>query len=95
MDGKNGKLALLHQKELVLNSEDTANMLSAIEVLREMQADLPQYGNNYIGKVPTSSDDKTIEQRVEITATFPSAKDATEIRSALLQIADTAYQYAN
>lgn len=70
-------------------------MLSAIEVLREMQTDLPKYGNNYIGKVSTSSDDKTIEQRVEITATFPSAKDATEIRSALLQIADTAYQYAN
>jgi hypothetical protein len=29
-----GRLAVLHQKEIVLNQEDTKNFLSAIEVLR-------------------------------------------------------------
>ena len=31
-----GKLAVLHQKELVLNAEDTANFLSGISMLRNM-----------------------------------------------------------
>lgn len=31
-----GKLAMLHQKELVLNQSDTSNMLQAVELLRDM-----------------------------------------------------------
>lgn len=34
--GDSGKLAILHQKELVLNQDDTANMLKAVEALREI-----------------------------------------------------------
>ena len=33
-DFNDGKLAILHQKELVLNKEDTKNMLEAIKILR-------------------------------------------------------------
>ena len=32
-----GKLGILHQKELVLNAEDTKNMLAAVEVVRGLQ----------------------------------------------------------
>ena len=32
----NGRFAILHQKELVLNESDTSNMLKAVEVLRAM-----------------------------------------------------------
>ena len=31
-----GKLAVLHQKELVLNQDDTSNMLQAVDLLRDM-----------------------------------------------------------
>lgn len=34
--GSDGRLAVLHQKELVLNQEDTKNMLAAVQSLREL-----------------------------------------------------------
>jgi hypothetical protein len=34
--GPEGKLAVLHEKELVLNAEDTKNFLSATGILREI-----------------------------------------------------------
>ena len=37
--GSDGKLAVLHEKELVLNKEDTSKLLDAIEVIRAMNAD--------------------------------------------------------
>jgi hypothetical protein len=33
---QNGKLALLHQKELVLNAKDTENILDAVELVRQI-----------------------------------------------------------
>jgi hypothetical protein len=38
---------------------------------------------------------ETIEQRVEITASFPNATDADDIRQALIGLSDKAYQYSN
>jgi len=32
--GANGRLALLHQKEIVLNESDTANLLNAVDMVR-------------------------------------------------------------
>jgi hypothetical protein len=32
----NGKMAMLHEKELVLNKADTANILSAVNTVRDM-----------------------------------------------------------
>jgi hypothetical protein len=34
--GSDGRLALLHQKELVLNADDTSKFLSAIEIVRNI-----------------------------------------------------------
>jgi hypothetical protein len=34
--GPEGKLAVLHEKELVLNKQDTANFLTATQMLREI-----------------------------------------------------------
>ena len=34
--GSDGRLAILHQKELVLNQEDTKNMLAAVQSIREL-----------------------------------------------------------
>ena len=95
MDSKNGKLAILHQKELVLNAEDTKNMLSVVEVVRDIMSginSLPSIGKT-LGQ--SSLNNNTIEQRVEINATFPGVTEAIEIKQALEQIADNAYQVAN
>ena len=45
------------------------------------------------GKFSQATTD-TIEQRVEITAEFPAANSADEIKQALLGLADSAMQYA-
>jgi hypothetical protein len=34
--GTEGKIAMLHEKELILNSDDTTNFLASLEVLREI-----------------------------------------------------------
>jgi hypothetical protein len=34
--GSEGKLAMLHEKEIVLNKEDTSNMLKAVNILRDI-----------------------------------------------------------
>lgn len=91
-----GKLAVLHQKELVLNPEDTENMLSAVSVVRDIVS-----GLNNVTKVPSSNLNRqspigdNIEQRVSINATFPGVSEAIEIKQALEQLADDAYQVAN
>ena len=34
--GSSGRLAMLHQKELILNKDDTANMLDAVQTIRDI-----------------------------------------------------------
>ena len=34
--GPDGRIAMLHEKELVLNASDTANFLKAVDVMREI-----------------------------------------------------------
>lgn len=97
LDGENGKLAFLHQKELVLNQQDTENILEAVQVMRSIMditklASLGSSGFDVRRISQTAAD--TIEQRVEITAEFPAANSADDIRQALLGLSDAAMQYA-
>ncbi len=94
MDEKHGKLAILHKKELVLNADDTKNMLSTVEVVRNIMSNinqLPSLGKN----ISSSTLNNDVEQRVEINANFPGVTTALEIERALTELADNAYQYAN
>ena len=98
LDRKNGKLAMLHQKELVLNAQDTQNILQATQIIRDVTSSFSGRMNSLFGtngsKLSSGLGD-TIEQRVEINASFPNATDADDIRNALLGLADKAYQYAH
>lgn len=92
---------MLHQKELVLNAEDTVNILAAVEAVRKITEQLKTatFAQNISNSVTSglktlNGNDKTIEQRVEITANFPNANSAEEIKQALLEISNTSYQYA-
>lgn len=93
-ESKNGKLAVLHQKELVLNATDTENLLDIIKQVRQMQnINLSQ--NFDLSRIGSQVSHDTIEQRVEITAEFPGVTSSQEIETALLNLADIAYQSAH
>ena len=95
MDNQNGKLAILHQKELVLNESDTKNMLSAVEVVRDIMSSIGSLPSS-LGQIsPQNNFNDTIDQRVEINATFPGVTEVEDIKRALIGLADNAYQYAN
>jgi hypothetical protein len=95
----NGRLAFLHQKELVLNANDTANMLNAVTIMRNLANNL---GENILaklagvtaGKGSTVGGDGSLEQNVHIEATFPGVKDAKEIEDALNNLVNSASQRA-
>ena len=101
-----GKLAILHQKELVLNKEDTANMLEMIQMVREMQQNELQFRmaslnnelndlmkqNSQIEKIKSQQD--MLEQSVSITANFPSVNSKKEIEQAFKDLTNKAMQIA-
>ena len=97
---KNGKLAILHQKELVLNSTDTENILAAVETVREFATSLKTglFAQTVSEILGTAQAQQTIgqdvEQSVHITAEFPNANSAADIEEALLSLNDRAIQYA-
>ena len=95
-DKNNGRFAMLHQKELVLNENDTANVLEAVQMVRAMTDALKLLGNMgaYKGTGFNKLGGDTIKQRVEITAEFPNVSNSNEIETALLSLADSAYQYS-
>ena len=100
-DNKSGKLAVLHQKELVLNEEDTKNMLNAVNILRNITNNLGKTfldklssfnaNNNYILS-NMNPNNNTLEQRVSIEATFPNVKNSYEIENALNNLVNVAAQ---
>lgn len=97
--GKEGRLAMLHQKELVLNASDTSNILAAVSAIREivsvMKADsissMLSIGRN--SNIATNTGNN-IQQNVEIYADFPAAESAAEIKAALEGLAQQAIQYS-
>ncbi len=94
IDEKEGRLAILHQKELVLNATDTKNLLDIVSQVRQMQNVLGNNTTDY-SKLFAANGGDTIEQRVEIKADFPNVTSSVEIENALLNIADMAYQSAH
>lgn len=97
--GNSGKLAMLHQKELVLNAEDTKNFLAGIEVLRDVvqRIDLQAMyaGSTNIAAASVGSSKSTLAQEVSIHAEFPNAVNHNEIEQAFDTLINRAAQYAN
>lgn len=100
--GKNGKLAILHEKELVLNAEDTVNMLSMLQLTHDLldmidlQTQTAKLGfGDLVASTIKDSQKEVLEQKVEITAEFPNVTDHNEIEEALMNLTNTASQYAN
>ena len=104
-NGENGKFAMLHQKELVLNADDTANMLEAVSIIRQLsginssiQSAIAESiaaalrrisGVNEPGNITNNSGSNNI---YNINAEFPAANDVNDIREALLSLPNLAAQ---
>lgn len=97
--GNAGKLAVLHQKELVLNSQDTENILGAVDIIRDIadKIDLSAHATNIARRDMkiTSALGGGMEQNVHITAEFPGVTEHIEIERALNNLINTASQYVN
>lgn len=96
-----GKFAMLHQKELVLNETDTENMLSMIGMVRDISKMIDVNAISSLLSVGISAghikgvDNGTLEQNVTIKAEFPNATDKHEILEAFDNVINLASQYAN
>ena len=98
---ENGKLAFLHQKELVLNADDTENILDAVKLIRQISQTIDlqamAYNNSAFGLAAAhlASNNQTLQQEVTIHAEFPNATDHNEIEEAFNNLVNRASQYAN
>ena len=95
--GSDGRLAMLHQKELVLNASDTKNMLNAIEIVRDITSNLGATLMSRMAGISAASayggDSGILEQNVHITAEFPNVENSHEIEDALNNLINKASQY--
>lgn len=105
------KAAFLHEKELVLNQQDTENILSAVSAVRTLEPtlfktierlldtnannSLYNMGNQLSTVRDFTTADHALEQILNITAEFPNATDQNEIREAILGLANYATQFVN
>ena len=100
-NGGYGKMALLHEKELVLNARDTENFLASMELLNSIVKTIDLYSMNaQLGgmlSTPTfgSYGSEPLEQNVHIEASFPGVTDKNQIEEAFNDIINLASQYAN
>lgn len=101
--GPDGRWAMLHQKEIVLNAHDTENFLTAIDIVRSMVdqlefgAKLTQQGilSWLTSATPTSVGRDQLEQTVTIHAEFPNATNHSEIEEAFGNLVNLAAQHIN
>lgn len=95
---KDGRLAVLHQKELVLNSEDTKNILSAVDIVRSIGASMRDRINSLTSKFNNNNNitnnGMVIEQKVSIEAKFEGQTESSQIETALMNLVNYASQHA-
>ena len=102
-NSSDGKLALLHKKELVLNKDDTENMLKAVEVIREINKTIDlnalSASSGFASLLSSSSmindSSQEIQQTVSIEASFPGVTERGEIEEAFNNLINRAAQFVN
>ena len=103
-EAQNGKIAILHEKELVLNATDTENILNAVDMVRGMVA-MARDGaySNVVNQSNGAIDMTSIWDNLpdglgtttyQVECTFPNATNVDEIQRAILTLPDIAPQYA-
>lgn len=105
-NGEEGKPAILHKKELVLNADDTKNFLSAIKIVRDMESILESLNDSMLTRTTSMTStlfggygalgdaEQTVNQNVQIQASFPGVSVRSEIEQAFENLVNTASQHA-
>ena len=98
---ENGRLAFLHQKELVLNAGDTENFLSAIDMVRQISSMIDLQAASRSSSLGlllpgiANKEPETLDQNVHIEAHFPNVTSHSEIEEAFTNLVGKASQFAN
>ena len=97
-----GRLLWVHPEEVILNPNDTANVLNTIKLTREMlqtidlNAMQASSGTNILTPAVIREEKQQIlEQQVSIVAEFPNVQNRNEIEEAFGNLINVASQYAN
>ena len=103
--GPEGRLAMLHQKEIVLNAADTENLLSTVQLVRSIVdriklTDIQAHYNSLMSSFKQNvtaliGSGGTLDQHVTIDAHFPNVTNSGEIENAFGNLVNLAAQYAN
>ena len=99
--GSMGKLAILHEKELVLNANDTRNFLQTMNYMRELtnaldaRAAFASTGLGEMNSLAIGEHMQRLEQEVHISANFPNVVNHLEIEEAFNNLVNMASQYVN
>ena len=99
-DTSDGKFAILHEKELVLNQSDTQNLLNSVQILRDLATNAQLGMSSRLSDVEVfrsavfNENKDTIEQNVQITATFPNVNSKQQIEDAFNDLINLAAQRA-
>lgn len=99
--GSMGKLAILHEKELVLNANDTRNFLQTMNYMRELtnaldaRAAFASTGLGEMNSLAVGEHMQRLEQEVHISANFPNVVNHLEIEEAFNNLVNMASQYVN
>lgn len=94
-----GRPAIVHEKEIILNKDDTVNFLKGIELQRSMLKAVGGMENLASSFTRAGTGGSGMEQSVSIYAEFPNATNSNEIQDALsslsLQAASHAFNKKN
>ena len=94
-----GRIAVLHQKQLVLNESDTKNILDSVSILRSMSDNVlgsirNRNSNLNLANQSYLSSENGVEQNVHIEASFPNVDSKREIEEAFNDLVNLAAQRA-
>ena len=97
-----GRLAMLHQKEIVLNAHDTENFLAAVNIVRDIASAIDLRAAAYEHQLSSMAyaysaggAPQMLQQDVTIHAEFPNVRERSEIEAAFDNLINRASQFAN
>lgn len=104
--GPEGRFALLHQKELVLNAKDTENMLQAVKYIRQFEISKAIRDLDLMSAITANllqskfqmqyaTAQREMQQHVSIEANFPGVESAAEIERAFNDLINQAAQFVS
>lgn len=104
--GPSGRLAIIHEKELILNQNDTNSLINIIREYGKLKStnmdilnlsfnDIISKFKSIINKINLNDQNQVAAQQVSIEASFPNVSVASEIEDAFNDLLNRAAQYAS